>query len=151
MSGKSKIRRYWFRFKDHHPRYIFYARVYAIIWLILILFDVHRYGCWITGDKSYMYAISYWLIPITLLPFLPLWISWATRTHNTWTLKFFLWYIPLCLGAVAGVSGGHIFDVAWYDTNWIRHDDSLIGGIVILVIVLPYFLYCSIKNINPWE
>jgi len=131
--------------------YTIYVRRYAIIWLTLILFDAHKYGCWLTGDATYWYPFCYWLVPLSLLPFLPVWVSWARRTNRTWTLKFFLGYFPMCLIGVALLSGGHIFDVAWYDTNWIRHDSSMVGGIVILAIVLPFFLYCAVKNINPWE
>jgi len=78
-------------------------------------------------------------------------VSWAKRTYRTWTLKYFLFYVPLSFAAIAALSGGHIFDVAWYDTNWLRHDESLVAGIGLLAFALLFFLFCSIKNIDPWE
>ena len=52
---------------------------------------------------------------------------------------------------IAALSGGHIFDVAWYDTNRVRHDDSLIAAIGLLAFAMLFFLYCCVKNINPRE
>ena len=132
-------------------RYTKYVRRYALVWLTLILFDAHKYGCWLTGDATYWYPFCYWLVPLSLLPFLPVWVSWARRTNRTWTLKYFLFYVPLSFGMIAGMSGGHIFDVAWYDTSWFRHDDSLIAAIGLLVFALLFFLFCAVRDINPWE
>ena len=153
---KSNFRRYWTRFRDHHPRYMIYVRRYALLWLTLILLDAHRYGSWITGDKSYIYPFCYWLLPISLLPLLPwgfsAWMSWAQRTGRQYTFKFVLLYIPFNILAVAVISEGHIFKADWYDKTFfglLRSDSSFLAavGLVILMSFCEWFYVKDGKSI----
>jgi hypothetical protein len=134
------MKEYWLNFPENHPRYIKYVRRYTLALLLLMLFDVHKYGSWITGDATYWYPFSFWLVPLLLLPLLPWgissWITWAERSGRQYTYKFILLWIPGIIALVTWLTDGHIFNPAWYDKGlWgiLRTDNSTLAaaGLVI--------------------
>ena len=155
------MKQYWYTFRETHPRYIKYVRLYALIWLALFIFDVHKYGCWITGDATYWYPISYILIPVSLLPFLPWgiskWVVWAENTGKQYTYNFVLLWVPglvIVFGLYLWMSGGHIFNPDWWDKGLmgiLRSDGSTLAAAGV-IIFLAFCLWLPIREgKNPFK
>lgn len=153
------MKRYFYNFRENHPRYMYYVRRYALAWIILFIFDAHKYGCWITGDATYWYPFSYWLVPLSLLPILPwflsIWVSWAERSGRQYTYKFVLLWIPGIIIGVAIMSGGHIFQPDWWDkvilNGSLRNDKSTYSAIG-LIVLLSFCVWLPLrKGINPFD
>jgi len=131
---------------------------YAILWLICILFDLHKYGCWISDDATYWYPISYILVPISLLPFFPWlinkWVVWAENNDKQYTYQFVLLWLPGIMATVAFLSEGYIFRPEWYDKGlWgiLRTDSSTLAAIG-LILITSFSIWLHLREgKNPFK
>lgn len=154
-----KIKQYFLNFRENHPRYMDYIGLYGFVWFFMFLFDAHKYGCWLTQDATYWYPVSYWLVPLSLLPFLPAvlsaWVRWAEMSGKQYTYKFVLLWIPGIIILVCIMSGGHIFQAEWWDktilNGSLRNDSSLYCGIGLVVFLSWCIWLCLKRGINPFD
>lgn len=153
------MKRYLYNFLQEHPRYRYLIRRYLLLWLAAILFDVHRYGCWVTGDQAYWHPPSYILLPVSMLPFLPgvlsLWVIYAENRNRQYLYKFVLLWIPGITSLVVFVTGGRIFSPEWWDRSLlmgnIRNDSSTYAAIG-LVVLASFCVWTALRNgENPFD
>lgn len=147
------MKRYLYHFTGNHPRYCVFTRRYLLLWLTAILFDIHRYGCWINGNQAYWKPKSYLLVPLSMLPFLPWvlskWVQYAEDNGRQYLYKFVLLWIPWIIAGVAFMFDGRIFEPDWLDRSLLMgHIRTDTTGIVALYLVVQtsFCVWLGLRN-----